>query len=248
MTNVLRRFLAAALMLSGALPLLAATPSEFYLAMLRKGVGAYDGGRFDAAVTPLKIAAFGLVDSVEHYQIAHAHLALAYDRLGDADQAREAARRVVIAERIEPRFRSLSLPAATRANYQVLARKLLTPADLAILEGSPGSVVIPAGSGRPEPVKTAPAVLPTPKPKPPTTAVKRPPTFAAAAVALAASRLAEAQAIYLALLDSPSLDRSDLIRVAEGLYRARDYNGTLRAFERIGRLRAGEEPYRYLIA
>lgn len=248
MTRLLRPFFGAALALAVALPAVATTPSEFYLSMLRRGVGAYDAGRFEAAVSPLKIAAFGLVDSIEHYQTAHAHLALTYDRLGDAENAREAARRVVIAERIEPKFRSLPLPAATRANYQVLARRLLTPADLAILERSPGSVIVPVEPVKPDPVKADPPVPLSPRSQAPARATRPPASFAAAEVALEAWRLKDAQAIYRELLDSPSLERSDLLRVAEGFYRSRDFANALRAFERIGPLRAGEDHYRYYIA
>ena len=39
-----------------------------------------------------------------------------------------------------------------------------------------------------------------------------------------------------------------LIRVAEGLYRSRDFAAALNAFARVGTLRRGEEPYRYYIA
>jgi hypothetical protein len=38
------------------------------------------------------------------------------------------------------------------------------------------------------------------------------------------------------------------LRVAEGLYRARDFAGALRAFAVLGTLRAGEEPYNYYVA
>src|SRR5688572_25380621 len=99
MRRVLHRFFGAVVVLAVALPSVAATPSEFYLTMLRRGVAAYEAGRLEAAAGPLKIAAFGLVDSVEHYQTAQIHLALTLDRLGNAELAREAARRVVVAER-----------------------------------------------------------------------------------------------------------------------------------------------------
>lgn len=123
-----------------ALPAIAATPSEFYLTMLRRGIVAYDAGRYEAATSPLRVAAFGLVDSIEHYQTAHAYLALAFDRLGNAEQARDSARRVVAAERIEAKYGSLNLPADTRANFQALARRSLTEADLAVLGRSARNV------------------------------------------------------------------------------------------------------------
>jgi tetratricopeptide (TPR) repeat protein len=39
-----------------------------------------------------------------------------------------------------------------------------------------------------------------------------------------------------------------LIRAAEGLYRARDFDGALTAFSKVGALRRGEEPYHYYLA
>src|SRR5687767_4992677 len=108
----LRGLVGVAFAFAMALPAIAATPSEFYLAMLRKGTGAYEAGRFEDAAGSLKIAAFGLLDSIEHYQTAQIHLALAHDRLGNTELARESARRVVIGERIEPRYGALALSAA----------------------------------------------------------------------------------------------------------------------------------------
>jgi hypothetical protein len=325
-----------------AMPSYAATSAEFYLGMLQKGISAYDAGRFEAATGPLRISAFGFVDSVEHYQMSHVYLALSYDRLGDAVQATQSARRVATAERIEPRYTILSLPPATRSAFETLARKVLTPADLASLQKAPETTIpqrpqpqtassrtttTPAQSVKspsttqttarttpepakpepakpqvvkpePTPVQAAPAQTTAPRqqpqtttrteprpaePKPaqqkpaetappkttpatmspaPTTARPAPakpaPTtapattvsarFAAAEQALAGGRLNDARALYRELLDVPSLDRTQLLRLSEGLYRARDFGPTLRAFNRLGTLRRGEEPYRYYVA
>lgn len=309
MRTFLRGFIGAVAILVVALPAAAATPSEFYLAMLRRGVSAYDAGRYDAAAGPLKIAAFGLVDSIEHYQIAQAHLALTHDRMGNAELSREAAHRLVLAERIQPRFASIPLTAATRANFESLARRVLTAADLAVLGHSAQGVITPQAPPQPQPsvqppvqppaaanttpvtpppVKTEPVVVkpepapvkvdppvvktdpppvktaepvvksepPAPRPqttnpapmpaRPPVTVSAR---FTAAEQALNTARLVDARAIYRELLDSSaSLERSDLLRLAEGFYRARDFANALLAFEKIGSLRRGEEPFRYYIA
>jgi len=328
-----------------ALPMLAATPSDFYLTMLRKGMAAHDAGRFDMAVSPLRVAAFGTVESVEHYQTAHVYLALSFDRLGNPDQARDSARRVVAAQRIDPRYGALTLPAPTRTAFDGLVKRLLTAADTSILAQRPGSQPVstpanttarpavtatqppqtstnpqtqpvknppvqnplqtPASTTPPAQTTTAPAqtttaqpqpVKPQPAPtdstpvpprtsttqastnnKPPattnapanatpnttTTAPKpapaatkpaaKPPVnvparFAAADRALGEARLLEAREIYREILDSGSLQRADLLRVAEGFYRSRDFSNALRAFERLGRLQSAEQPYRYYIA
>jgi uncharacterized membrane-anchored protein len=70
----------------------------------------------------------------------------------------------------------------------------------------------------------------------------------AAERSLVAGNLSEARRIYRQLVSAPGLDHAFLIRVAEGLYRARDFSGALSAFNRVGTLRGGEEPYHYYIA
>jgi tetratricopeptide (TPR) repeat protein len=88
----------------------------------------------------------------------------------------------------------------------------------------------------------APAVKP-----PAPIVVPKPPQrreLVAADRALAADDLATARAIYRENLETTS-DRATLLRIAEGLYRARDFAGALAAFQRTGELRSGEQPYRY---
>lgn len=321
-----------AVILALALPSFAATPSEFYLAMLQKGIAAHDAGRFDAAASPLRIAAFGFVDSIQHYELAQIYLTLTYDRLGEVELARRAARSTVTAERIEARYASLQLPAATRSAFETVARRLLTPSDFATFEQRRTTTAPPAAVQAPPPVQTTPPVqtqpaqtkpaTPTTQPqtsttkpattqpqtsnstpaqtapktttttttpapqtapppktttttKPATTEPKAPPVevkpappkpaptqtttpakpainvsarFAAAEQALTGARLAEARTIYRDLLDHATLQRDELLRLAEGFYRARDFAHALRAFEKLGTLRRGEEPYRYYIA
>jgi hypothetical protein len=330
-----------------AAPAAAATPGEFYLNLLRRGVTSYDANRYPDAAKQLHIAAFGLVDAVEQYQLAQMYLALTHDKLGEKDRAREAAHRVVVAERVERRYAAATVPAAVRSAFETLAGTLLTPADLAILRGGP--IPVPQTVNRPAaavpqtsvPPRTAPAVPQTttrtaapqttvkppapqpvrpqvttpapqtttpentapqtitppvpapakPKPepaivkpatKPPaTTAAQTPVTggsqtsgrggpveparpaapapralsatevsarLAAAERALNGANLNEARRGYRELLGAPGIDHGSLMRIAEGLYRARDFAAALNAFNRIGALRRGEEPYRYYVA
>ena len=72
--------------------------------------------------------------------------------------------------------------------------------------------------------------------------------IASAERALNTSNLVEARRVYRELLGQSGIERDTLIRVAEGLYRSRDFAGALSAFTRLGALRRGEEPYRYYIA
>lgn len=351
--------------LSAAMPALASTATDFYLELLRRGTTEVDGGRFDTALTPLRLAAFGLVDSIEHYETAQAYLAVAHDRLGQEEEARRAALRVVTAEGIERKFATLRLPAAIRNAFSAVARKVLSSAEAAALT-SPPQTALPPSSGSsstqtsaPRPVvsqpapqtqtprtqpqtpttQTAPAqstttgrpapdqdtrsvtfpepqrveppkVSETPTPTAPAQTQSRPQTqtptqsvpparidppkviaapqqrndppkvvsappkpqpeparpqqvqvpiqtqpvrdvparIAAGERALATANLTEARRVYRELLTVPSLDRASIIRIGEGLYRARDFAQALAAFRRLGALRAGEEAYRYYIA
>ena len=110
--------------------------------------------------------------------------------------------------------------------------------------------------------KPAPAPVPAPSTPPPTPApasASAPMTpalsatelskrLAAADAALAKNDLLAARAIYRALVETPGLDHAPSMRIAEGSYRARDFATAIRAFERAGGFRKGEEPYHYYLA
>jgi tetratricopeptide (TPR) repeat protein len=367
----MRKYLSTAALVAAlictSLPLEAATPSEFYANLLRRGVAAYDGGRFDEAARSLRFAAFGYVDAIEPYQTAHAYLALALDRLGESDRARESVRRILTAERVERRFARLTLPAPVRSAFDKLASTVLTAPELAALRGTgelppapatqapmrttttttpstntattrpsqqqpaqqapvvsttvtertappvtvdrvevevtrepaattqqPRNTTTTSPPAQQQPARTTPAPATqqparnttanngstTTQPRPTTpapaqqqparttpapmnqqpqqprvTTTPRPTTYSATELAtrfssaeraLVSANLNEARRIYREILASANgTDHATALRVAEGLYRARDFAGTLSAFERAGALRRGEEPYRY---
>jgi len=392
MHNFIRIVVLAAVFTGAALPAGAATPDDFYTSLLRRGIAAHDAGRYADATRQLRIAAFGLVESIDHYQTAQVYLAVTYDKLRETDRAREAARRVVAAQRIESRYSGLALPAGVRSAFDSASSQLLGSGDLALLRATstsstPSTVpstqpqtqtatpprtsasasqpaTIPAQTptrtaqtttpppssssstqpGRtsdepasqpstprqttpapqttapatqtprpaqqqqpttPPPVRTPPATTPannTPTPKPPQTAPSSstpsastprttpqtvpstpatttntkpatpppaatttkpttPPPSAraltaseitsrigAADRALGSANLNDARRLYREVLAVPTLEHETLVRVAEGLYRSRDFANSLTAFTRLGTLRKGEEPYRYYIA
>lgn len=289
-------------MLLTCAPLYAVTATDFYVGLLRRGVAEVEAGREELAVTPLRLAAFGLVDSIEHYETAQTYLVVALERMNQSEAAREAALRIVAAERVERRFAALALPAAIRASFATSARKLLPSAEAAQLLTIPSTTRTPPPqmSAKPAtprvetqvetakkpaaepPKKTAqapsrPASRPQShpveeKPAPATTVAssssastrrveeaKTPPKPAPPAVdsaarlgagerALVGANLPEARKIYRELLEGGPHDRATWIRIAEGLYRSRDFSGALTAFQRIGALRPGEEAYRYYVA
>ena len=335
----------------------AATPSEFYLGLLSRGTAAYDAARYVDAQKQLSLAAFGLVETVEHYQLAQVYLTLTHDKLSDQDRARESAHRVFLAERVERKYAGLRLPAEVRTAFEASANKLLTSSESGmLLRGAPMTPAPPATqrtgaaatqtppstpprktnpttpattvpqakpqtsqasasqtpaqprttlpepqtttaektppqappqtvAPAPQPAKPQPAkptqtatAQPRPVPPPATKPVgvtetdgrggpvepPRPAVPAPAPRALTASEVAtrlaaaerslnagnlnDARRAYRELLGAPGLDHETLIRVAEGLYRARDFSSALSAFNRAGALRRGEEPYRFYIA
>ncbi len=263
-------------------PAFAATATDFYVSLLRRGAADVEAGRNAEAVTVLRLAAFGLVDSIPEYETALAYLAVAHDRLKEQNRVRDTAVRILSAERIERRFAGLPLPAAIRSAFEAAARKVLTSAEVASLSApvpAPATVTPPRTEStsrpvvespskpattttttnssttpaqpKPEPPKPAPA---KPQPQPQTSAPARPPVvdvnarLAAGERALGATNLNEARRIYRELLEQPNLDHGTWIRIAEGLYRSRDFANTLVAFQRAGALRPGEEAYRYYIA
>jgi Flp pilus assembly protein TadD len=137
-------------------PAFASTATDFYEELLRRGTSEVDAGRYDTSITPLRLAAFGLVDSIPHYQTAQAYLAVAFDKLGQQEEARRAALRVVTAEGIERKFASLPLPAAIRSAFAALATKVLSPADAAIVTATAQTSIAP----RPAPAPVTPEVRP----------------------------------------------------------------------------------------
>ncbi|HEX6096705.1 MAG TPA: tetratricopeptide repeat protein [Thermoanaerobaculia bacterium] len=315
----MRKFFQWALFLviaATCVPSYAATPTDFYVELLRRGVAEVEAGRHANAVTPLRLAAFGLLESIEQYETAQAYLVVSLDRMNQTDAAREAALRIVAAEKVERRFASLALPAEIRTAFTASARKLLPASDVTALTApapsnqattqvratppaqtsskpvvestsrpvveSPSRPVVekpapaqttpaqtapaqtqtqpapaPSTTRRPDdsktppqpPARTPPAPTPAaPRPQPVKPAIDVPARIAAGERALTAANLAEGRRIYRELLDAGGHDHATWIRVAEGLYRSRDFAGALNAFQHVGALRAGEEAYRYYIA
>src|SRR6476619_3761405 len=98
-----------------AWPLAAAADSaDFYLDLLHRGITHVDAGQYEAGSNELRIAAFGLLDAVPQFETAQIYLAIAADHLKNEADARRAAQRVIAADRIERKYGSLTIPAATR--------------------------------------------------------------------------------------------------------------------------------------
>jgi hypothetical protein len=115
------------LTLIAAAPLRAATVNDFYASLLKRGIEHVTAGSYEAGAGELKIAAFGLVDSLEHYQTAQVYLTIASHHLNREPQTRAAATRVIAAERVERRYAKLALPEKVRKEFEAIAQKVLTP-------------------------------------------------------------------------------------------------------------------------
>jgi tetratricopeptide (TPR) repeat protein len=100
---------------------------------------------------------------------------------------------------------------------------------------------------QPQPQPQPLVVVPQPQPVRPQPQVAAP-TLADADRAVNSGDLATARTLYRALLDAPQVTHATALRVAEGLYRSRDFAGAIRAFERAGAIGAGEEQYHYYYA
>jgi len=126
-------------MLIAAAPLHAATVNDFYLSLLKRGVEHVTAGAYEAGAGELKLAAFGLVDTVDLYQTAQVYLAIANQHLNREAPTRAAATRVVAAERIQPHYATLALPDKVRKEFESIAQKMLTATQYEMLRPRPKS-------------------------------------------------------------------------------------------------------------
>jgi len=118
-----------------AAPLPAATVNDFYASLLKRGIDHVTSGSYEAGANELKLAAFGLVDSLEPYETAQIYLAIASSHLDREPQTRAAATHVVAAERVERHYAKLALPDNIRKEFEKVAQKVLTPAQFETLRG-----------------------------------------------------------------------------------------------------------------
>src|SRR5688572_28069928 len=181
MHKFIRMCALTAVLLGTAAAASAATPNEFYLGLLRRGTASYEASRFTDAVKQLRIAAFGLVEAVDQYQLAQVYLTLTYDKLSDPDRAREAAHRVVLAERVERKYAALPLPAEVRTTFETAANRLLSASESAmLLRGAPMSPPPPTPQRATASTQTLPSTprstttVPQAKPQPAQTSASQP--------------------------------------------------------------------------
>jgi hypothetical protein len=219
---------------------LAAT-EDFYLRMFQRGLDHFTAGSYATAFDELRMAAFGMVDSIDDFERAHVYATVAAQKLNRESDARNSLQRVLAAEKIEHRYTSLKLPDDVKSAFEDAARSLLRRDEISQLRIG----VVPA-TPAPTPAPTPPKPAPQPQP------VARTPVNVDGALtdaerAIAAGKLERARTIYRPLVEE-SLSHPQLLRLAEGLYRSRDFANTVRTFARVLPLQKAEEPYRYYYA
>jgi len=158
------RIVTTALVLCLPATLASAAANDFYLSLLQRGITHVNSGNNEAAANELRIAAFGLVDSVADFETAEMYLTVANDRLKREPDARHAAQRLLAAERVEAHYMSLNVPADIRSTFERIASQILTSDQLAVLR---------AGGGATAPVSATP-VTPTPAPRSPAPVTAQP--------------------------------------------------------------------------
>ena len=130
-----RYFAAVIISVIATSPLHAATVNDFYASLLKRGIDHVTAGNYEAGAGELKLAAFGLMNSLEHYETALVYLAIASQHLDREAQARAAATHLVAAERIEKHYATLALPPNVRKEFESVAQKVLTAGQFDTLRG-----------------------------------------------------------------------------------------------------------------
>jgi len=236
------------------LPMLAASSDDFYQRSYDRGISDYATGDFDRAYHELRSAAFGFVDHIEQFETASSYAAMAAHHAGHDSDARDVLLRLVAADEIEPHFRALALPASLRAELEPLAATLLTRKEIerlgvsvAVLDAMPVKkpAVVPTPSVRPNVAITAPRRTDAPETPPLPSASG---SFADAQRALDEGNDERARIVYLNLLSGPALSHEESLRLADGLYRLRDYVNAVKSFERSGNLDRSARRYHYAVA
>jgi tetratricopeptide (TPR) repeat protein len=235
---------------------LSASDDDFYQRLYRRGMTHFAAADYTAAFAELRSAAFGFVERVDQFETSQSYAAVAAHRLGHDNDARDSLIRIVTAEKLQSRYRSLKLPENVRAEVDSLAAHLLTAQEAKLLDVTVVSkppTVVPTPSKQPNVAATAPADEKSFAPAQSDSNPRRPPAAASSADAslreaqraVETGEIDHARSIYNALLDARSLGHGDVLRVAEGLYIVEDFAAAACAFQRAGALTSGEEHDHY---
>jgi hypothetical protein len=136
-----------------------AAGDDFYQRLYQRGMTHFAAAAYGRAFTELRTAAFGLLEQVEQFEIAQSYASVAAHRLGRDSDARDSLIRIVSAEKVQPRYRSIKLPDDVRAEVDAIAANLLTREEagfLGVTAVAKPPVNVPTPSKRPNVAVTAP--------------------------------------------------------------------------------------------
>jgi len=152
--NCLRN--SVALILLAAATAAQAQGTSFYRDLFQRGIADVQAGKDVAAVRELRIAAFGMLDSLPEYETAYIYLTVANNRLKRIDDAREAAEKVVLAERISQSYSRLTLDPTMHLVFESLLPTLLNPEQVAVMHRAPAPAVVAVAVAKPAPAVVQP--------------------------------------------------------------------------------------------
>lgn len=138
---------------------LSASDEDFYQRLYQRGMTHFAAADYAAAFTELRSAAFGFVEKVEQFEMAQSYACIAAHRLGHESDARDSLMRIVTAEKVQPRYRSIKLPDDVRAEVNTVAANLLTEQEallLGVTAAAKPAVDVPTPTKRPNVAVTAP--------------------------------------------------------------------------------------------
>src|SRR5439155_21481307 len=93
----------------------------------------FRAAEYQAAFFELRIAAFGFPEQLEKFEMAEIYAAAAASRIGNEAWTRDAMVRIVSAEKLQRRLRSMTIPDSMREEIHRAAAILLTTEERAVL-------------------------------------------------------------------------------------------------------------------
>jgi tetratricopeptide (TPR) repeat protein len=110
-----------------------AAVDPFYLGLYQRGMTLFEAGDFASASREFRLAAFGLVDSLEQFETAHIYAAVSASKAGRTDDAKVSVERIINAERVTRTYSHLVIAAPVRTEFEAIAKGAVTPAAYAFL-------------------------------------------------------------------------------------------------------------------
>jgi hypothetical protein len=131
--TILRKLIVCFLLLVPSAGIAGFFGDDFYERLYERGMNHFRAADYQAAFFELRIAAFGLPEQLEKFEMAEIYAAAAASRIGNEAWTRDAMLCIVSAEKLQPRLRSMTIPAPMREEIRRSAAILLTNEERATL-------------------------------------------------------------------------------------------------------------------